>query len=372
MVGVAVEVEEGGAGGRSDGGQDRAVTSLTHVHHTLEHVGSSLGAVEIGLALPQYDFSVPGESPLRWDTLCDWAERAEALGFGSVWLSDHLFLDIGRYGAPAGDHGCFDPLVALAAIARRTTTVRLGTLTMCGPLRPATVLAKALSTLDVVSGGRLTVGLGAGWYEPELAAAGIEFEAPPVRLARLAEAVQVVRGMFGGGPFSFDGRYERADSARCQPRPVQRPVPIWVGGKGDRLIDLAGRHADGWNTAWVWEPDAWAARAARLDAACEKVGRDPSAVTRSVGLYALAGEDEADLARRYRRLQENAPPGVLDRVDLKDWRKGRLVGTVDQVAQQTARWAQLGVSSLVLTVGAVPFALGSGDDVELLAGACTM
>ena len=329
--------------------------------------------MDVGLALPQYDFSVPGESPLRWETLVGWAERAEALGFGSVWVSDHLFLDISRYGAPPGDHGCFDPLVALAAIARRTSSVRLGTLTMCGPLRPATVLAKALATLDVVCGGRLTVGLGAGWYEPELAAAGLTLEAPGVRLARLAESVQVVRGMFGGGPFSFDGRYERADKARCQPRPVQRPAPpVWVGGKGDRLIDLAGRHADGWNTAWVWVPEDWADRALLLDAACERAGRDPLSVARSVGLYALAGEDEADLRRRFRRLQELSPPGVLDGVELAEWRRGRLVGTVEQVGEQVRAWEALGVSSLVLTAGAVPFALGAEDDVVLLADACRL
>jgi len=329
--------------------------------------------MDVGLALPQYDFSIPGESPLRWETLVGWAERAEELGFGSVWLSDHLFLDISRYGAPPGDHGCFDPLVALAAIARRTTSVRLGTLTLCGPLRPATVLAKALATLDVCSGGRLTVGLGAGWYEPELTAAGLTLERPGVRLAHLAESVQVVRGMFGGGPFSFDGAYERADKARCQPRPVQRPAPpVWVGGKGDRLIDLAGRHADGWNTAWIWTHEDWAARAARLDVACEKAGRDPASVTRSVGLYALAGENESDLAARYRRLQQLSPPGVLDDVPLEEWRIGRLVGTVEQVREQVGAWEALGVSSLVLTAGAVPFALASGGDVELLADACRL
>ena len=327
--------------------------------------------MDIGLALPQYDFSVPGESPLRWETLLGWAERAAELGFGSVWLSDHLFLDISRYGAPGGDHGCFDPLVALAAIARRTTSVRLGTLTLCTPLRPATVLAKALATLDVVCGGRLTVGLGAGWYEAELVAAGLELEPPGVRLARLAESVQVVRGMAGGGPFSFDGEYERADNARCLPRPLQRPAPpIWVGGRGERLVRLAGTHADGWNTAWIWTPEAWTERASLLDAACERAGRDPASVTRSVGLYALVGEDEADLARRYRRLQELSPPGVLDRVDLAAWRKGRLVGTVEEVRGQVRHWHSLGVSSLIVTAGAVPFALASADDVELLAEAC--
>jgi len=327
--------------------------------------------VDVGLTLPQYDFSVPGEDPLRWETVVACAERAEALGFDSVWLSDHLFLDISRYGAPAGRHGCFDPLVAFAALARRTTSVRLGTLTLCTPLRPATVLAKALATLDQVSGGRVTVGLGAGWYAEELAAAGMELEPPRVRLARLAESVQVVRGMFGGGPFSFAGRYESAVEAHCLPRPAQRPgPPVWVGGKGDRLIALAGTYADGWNTAWIWSPEDWSARAALLDVACEQAGRDPASVTRSVGLYALTGEDEADLAGRFERLRQRSPPGVLDGQDLSQWRRGRLVGTVDQVADQVRRWAELGVSSLVLNPGAVPFASAAADDVSLLAEAC--
>jgi probable F420-dependent oxidoreductase len=327
--------------------------------------------VDIGLALPQYDFSVPGQSPLPWETLAGWAERAEALGFDSVWLSDHLFLDISRYGAAPEAHGCFDPLVAFAAIARRTTSVRLGTLTLCTPLRPATVLAKALATLDVVSAGRVTVGLGAGWYEAELVAAGLELERPGARLARLAEAVQVLRGMFGGGPFSFDGRYERAEQARCLPLPVQRPSPpVWVGGKGDRLLALAGAVADGWNTAWIWSPEDWAARSALVDAACEKAGRDPAAVVRSVGLHALAGEDEADLLRRFERLRDLSPAGVLDGVGLSDWRHGRLVGTVEEVGAQVRRWRELGVTSLVLNAGAVPFALAAPDDVSLLAEAC--
>ena len=179
--------------------------------------------------------------------------------------------------------------------------------------------------------------------------------------------------MFGGGPFTFEGHYERADKARCQPRPLQRPAPpVWVGGKGDRLIDLAGRLADGWNTAWIWSPEEWSERAALLDAACEKAGRDPHSVTRSVGLYALAGENEVDLARRYRRLQELSPHGVLDGVPLTEWRTGRLVGTTDQVADQVREWESLGVSSLVLTAGAVPFALAAADDVELLADACRL
>ena len=329
--------------------------------------------MDVGLALPQFDYSVPGEDPLRWDTVLGWGVEAERLGFGSVWLADHLFLSVEKYGAPPGEHFGYDPLLALAAIARRTTTVRLGTLVVCTQLRPPTVLAKSVTTLDVLSSGRVVLGMGAGWYEPEYVAAGIPFERPATRLAQLAEAIQVVRGMCGGGPFSFEGEHCSANHAHCRPASVQQPSPpIWVGGRGDRLLEVAARHADGWNVVWRMTIEEWAARSKVADAACEALGRDPSTLTRSVGLYALVGEDERDLRRRFARLQEVSLPGVVDGASLDDFRRGHLVGTVEQVREQVAGWEDAGVASLVLGAGVVPFAIAAADDVELLALACSL
>src|SRR6476620_7972328 len=124
-----------------------------------------------GLALPQYDYSVPGEDPLEFETIAEHARAAERVGFDSVWLSDHLFLDLAKYGGPDTRFGCYEPLVTLSALAR-VVDIRLGTLVMCEALRPASVLAKALASLDRICGGRLDVGLGAGWYEPEYEAVG--------------------------------------------------------------------------------------------------------------------------------------------------------------------------------------------------------
>src|SRR5882762_4436091 len=107
--------------------------------------------MRFGFALPQYDFSVPTESPLRWKTVRATAQRAEELGFDSLWVSDHLFLGIEKYGGGPGEYGAFEPIATLAALARETTRVRLGTLVLCEALRPATVLAKALATLDRVT-----------------------------------------------------------------------------------------------------------------------------------------------------------------------------------------------------------------------------
>ena len=328
--------------------------------------------MRIGLALPQYDFSIPGESPLTWATLQAFAVRADEIGFDSLWLSDHLFFDIGKYGGSSEPSGAYEPISTLAALSRDVKRARLGTLVICEALRPATVLAKGLASLDRISGGRLDVGLGAGWYEPEYAAIGMDFPTPGVRLARLAECVQIVTEMLGpdGGPCTFDGKYHQAAGARNLPPALQQPrPPVFVGGKGDRLIQLAVDRSDGWNTCWVWTPEAYRGRLDVVDAACERSGRDPKTLWRSLGLYALCGEDEADLERRFERLRANTPPGVLDSMTLAEWRVGRLVGTVAQIQEQVATWASLGVETLILGVGAVPFHVGAADDVALLADA---
>ena len=328
--------------------------------------------MRIGLALPQYDYSVAGERPLRFDTIVEHARLAARGGAESGWLSDHLFLDLAKYGGSPDPEACFDPIVTLAALARLVPDVRLGTLVLLEAMRPAAVLAKALATLDCVSGGRLDVGMGAGWYEPEYAALGMTMPRPGVRLDRLVEALDVVTGLLGGGPFTYDGQYHRAFGASNLPCATQRPRPrVFVGGKGDRLLRVAAEHADGWNTCWVWTPQAYQERLRVLDDACAAAGRDPATMWRTVGLYALCGQDERDLERRFARLRERSPKGVLDGMDLPTFRTGRLVGTVDEVRAQVREWDALGVDTLVLGVGAVPFQVSAPDDVEILLEACT-
>jgi len=313
--------------------------------------------MDVGLALPQFDYASDTEDPPPWEQTCEAAVRAEQLGFTSVWLADHLYLSMDfKYGGPPGPHRAVDPLVALAAIARAAPTVRVGTLVLCAQLRPPKVLAKALATLDRIAGGRLIAGIGAGWFEPEYVEAGVTFERPGVRLRQLAETVDVIRDMCSSGA--------------TRPAPHQQPgPPIWVGGKGDRLLDVAARHADGWNTVWVWTPDAYRERLEVLDRACDAAGRDPTTVTRSLGLTTLVGTDDADIGRRWQRLRAATPPGVLDGVSLDQFRDGRLVGTPEHVRDQLGRWAELGVSTFVVGQGALPFGVSEPDDIDLIASA---
>ena len=325
--------------------------------------------MDVGFALPQFDYSVPGQSPLRWDTVVDWATRAESLGFSSLWMADHLFLSIEKYGGPPGDHGAFDPIVGLAALSRLTKRPRLGTMVLCTQLRPPTVVAKSLATLDLLCDGRLTIGMGAGWSRPEFDAAGIPFEPLSVRHEQLVEAVEILVRLFEGDHVTYKGRHYEAQDARFLPHSRQRPrPPVWVGGRGDRLLDVVARCADGWNTCWVMTPEGYRARLDVLAAACERHDRDPSTITLSLGLQVLVGEDESDLRRRFERLRSSALPGVV-RTGLEAWREGRLVGTVEQVREQLDGWQELGVATLIAGTGALPFSVTAADDLDLLAAA---
>ena len=326
--------------------------------------------MHFGLALPQYDYSVAGEAELSYATIVDYARAATGAGAASLWLSDHLFLDLAKYGGPAAPSACYDPVVTFAALARSVPAVRLGTLVLLEALRPASVLAKALATLDRVCGGRLDVGVGAGWYEPEYAALGMDMPRPGERLDRLVDALTVLDGLLGGGPLDYAGVFHGAAGAENRPPAVQTPRPrLFVGGKGDRLLRIVAERADGWNTCWAWTPDAYRERLEVLDRACERVDRDPATVWRTLGLYALVGEDERDLARRFERMAAVSPPGVVTE-PLERWRVGRLVGTVDEVRDQVRVWQGLGVETLMLGVGAVPFQVTAPDDVELALHAC--
>lgn len=305
--------------------------------------------MDIGLALPQYDYSVPGESPLRWDTVLAWADRAVALGFTSLWLSDHLFLTLERYGGPPDvRYGCFEPVTALSALARRHPNTTIGCLVFCAQLRPPKLLAKQLETADQLSPARFVAGMGAGWNEAEFAEVGVPFERPGARLRQLVDAAASVRDHLDG---------------------AGREVDIWFGGKGDRLVELAARHADGWNTVWAWTPDTYSEKLEIVRRTCDEVGRDAGEFALSVGLTTLIGESDADVRRRWERRQAQVPAGMLDATDFDEWRSDRLVGTVEEAREQVAEWRTLGVGSLVVNLGALPFSVSDPDDLDLVASA---
>jgi alkanesulfonate monooxygenase SsuD/methylene tetrahydromethanopterin reductase-like flavin-dependent oxidoreductase (luciferase family) len=186
----------------------------------------------------------------------------------------------------------------------------------------------------------------------------------------LEEALGVLAALLDdtGRPGSFAGRYYQVDRAPVIPGPVQRPrPPLWVGGKGDRLLGVVARAADGWNVVWSMTPDDYRGRLGVLEAACQRAGREPGEVRRSLGLNTLIGRDADDLVERWRRLQAWTPGGALDGVELRDWAAPRLVGTPDEVLAQLRGWEALGVEQVVASFSALPFAVFEDEQLELAA-----
>lgn len=301
------------------------------------------------------------------------AQIAESSGFDSVWVSDHLFLDWGKYGGPSAAQGTLECWTTLAGLAGVTARVRIGSLTLCNDFRNPALLAKMVASLDLLSRERLEVGMGAGWYEPEYRAAGIEMDGAGTRIRRLGEAVSIVRDLLRGEEVTFKSDNYTIDGAICRPLPQRDPPPrVWIGGKGDLLLKTAARHADGWNYSWLGDFAAYEERAGVADRACDAAGRDPSSLARSVGAYVLAGSSDGDVARRFERLAERTPPGVLTAgsgggaVSWDEFRKARVAGTVQEVVDRLGRLAGLGVEEVIVSLGALPFQVADDEDVELV------
>ena len=325
--------------------------------------------MRIGLALPHYDFSSPDGAPVTWERLAAAARRAEDLGFDSVWVSDHFFLSLARYGGPDRPYGAAEPLTTLAALATETRRVRLGTLVLSTGFRHPATLAKSATTIDLLSGGRLDLGLGAGWYQDEYRAFGYDFGTPGERFEILEETLEVLHRLFGQGPASYEGKHFRLDDAYNRPMPAQEPrPPLWVGGKGGpRLRRMMARLADGWNTVWAWTPEDYGQRARALRRACEEAGRDM--IRQSLGLYALVGEDQADLAARWKAAQAWAPGGAMDGVSLEEWGRDKLAGTPEQVVERMAAFAAHGVEETIIGAAPLPFAVADEQMLDLVAEA---
>jgi len=322
--------------------------------------------MRFGLSLPHYGFSFP-TGQIAFADAADWARRAEALGFDSVWVSDHFFYSFARYGADPSPIASLEPLATLAGIAAVTDRVRLGTLVLCAAFRHPALLAKAATSIDLVSGGRLDLGLGAGWMAEEFEAFGYRFGSPGERFAMLEETVEVLKELFGGEPVTHDGESVTLHEAVLAPAP-DRPPPVWLGGKGGpRLLRLAARLADGWNMVWRISPEAYALKVSDVRAACEAEDRDPATFGLSIGLYSLMGEDEAAAQAAFERGRAAAPGDAMSADDYGSWLADTLSGTPAQVLERVAAFESLGVQEIIVAPWVLPFAIHEPEQVELFA-----
>lgn len=217
----------------------------------------------------------------------DLGRLADDEGWYGIWYADHYMPDTGGEAVASGDvHECWSMLAALGAT---TSRVRLGSLVSPTSVHHPALLANRAATIDRLSGGRLVLGLGAGWQINEHAAYGIELEPPGRRVSRFEESIQVVGSLLAEERTSFDGEYYRFTDAPCDPKPLQSPLPILVGTASPRMLRITARHAQEWNT---WGAPALAIdNMARLDAACEQVGTDPATIRRTAQALVVITDD---------------------------------------------------------------------------------
>ncbi len=276
--------------------------------------------MKVGVVMPIGPQDPTGVVP-AWSAVRDAALVSEEAGLDSVWVYDHLLFRFGT-DPTQGIHECWTMLSAVAAI---TSRVELGIVVLAMPFRNPALLAKMADTLEEVSGGRLILGVGCGWHEPEFDAFGFPFDH---RVGRFEEALSILVPAVRTGRASFSGRWHRARDVEILPgysRPDGRPTPILIAGRGPRMLGLVVQHADAWNTAWLGAASQLPPRLEGLQAALAAAGRDPATLEITVGVNVLLPEFADD---EHPRLEITS---------------STLTGSPEELAAELRAYAEMGV-----------------------------
>lgn len=285
-------------------------------------------------------YTTPAELGALW-------HRAESHGFEWISVWDHFYAADATFddGKVTSGSVCLEAVATHAALACATASVLCGSLVYSVGYRHPAVLANAIATIDHLSDGRAVLGLGAGWHEAEYRAYGIPFPPAPVRLRQLDEAIQCVRLLLTAESADFQGEFFELTGARCDPKPVQQRLPLWIGGSGEKVtLRIAAQHADGWNITFH-APDDYRHKVAALEAHCERLSRDPGSITKSVNLTIAA--DDSVLRARF--------GGTADYI-----RPSALMGSPQQMVDHIGRYADAGADWVILALRA-PFDLDELD-----------
>jgi alkanesulfonate monooxygenase SsuD/methylene tetrahydromethanopterin reductase-like flavin-dependent oxidoreductase (luciferase family) len=285
--------------------------------------------MKVGVTIPAYELAT-GRARTFEEMVGD-AVAAEGLGYDSVWVMDHLFLD------RAGKRflGGPEPLAFLSNVAARTRRIELGTLVLCAPFRPPAQLAREARTLQAASGGRFILGIGAGWHQPEFDAFGFPFDH---LVSRFEDYVEVLTRLLGHGPADFEGHYQVLRRGEVYGDPA--PLP-WIAAGGPRMLRMTGRLAGGWNGAWYGpDPSRFGERLGAVEAALRSASRERSELAASAGLLVLPGEEEQPAA---------------------------IGGNPKQVAEAIRRYREAGCDHAILNFSLTPFGQGDPGLAEVLA-----
>lgn len=270
-----------------------------------------------------------------YDDVLRLARHVESTGWDGIWYADHFMPNAEDTSTPWPE-----AWITLAALGAQVPRLRIGTLVAGNTYRHPAVLAKMAATLDHITGGRVVLGLGSGWQENEHRQYGIPFYTVGERLKRLDEACQVIKLLYTEQSANFDGEYYRLDGASLEPKPVQDPLPLLIGGGGEKVtLRITARHADEWN---VWgDPAILEHKMAVLDRHCADLGRDPKAIKRTAVALLFMSDDQ----------------GFLDKMRAADIPQPRLVGTPEEIRAEVERYRALGVDELIVP----DFTLGGMD-----------
>jgi len=270
------------------------------------------------------------------------AKHVERTGWDGIWYADHFMPNAPDTSAPWPE-----AWMTLAAIGAQVPRIRIGTLVVGNTYRHPAVLAKMAATLDHITGGRVVLGLGAGWQENEHKQYGIPFYTTGERLGRLEEACQVIKSLFAEPKSNFSGKYYQLTDASLEPKPVQKPMPLLIGGGGEkRTLKITAQYADEWN---VWGTvDTLKAKMAILDGHCKTVGRNPKAIQRSAVALLFMSDDATYL----KRMRDSKIPQAAN------------IGTVAEIRDIVAQYQAIGVDELIVpdfTLGPTPQKLATLD-----------
>jgi F420-dependent oxidoreductase-like protein len=293
--------------------------------------------ITLDLHLPNFNYPDTGPDQV-FERLVEIATTAERSGFSSISLMDHLH-QIPPVGPPT--NWMFEGSTMLAALAARTSKVTLGLLVGGVTYRNPALHAKVATTIDIISGGRAWLGLGAAWFEDEHRAYGFEFPALKIRFEMLEEALQISRAMFTQERASFEGKHFRVDGALNNPKPLRGDLPIVIGGSGERkTLRLVARYADGCNV--FGDPAHTKHLMEVLASHCEEAGRDPGEITKTrLGIVLIAPTHEAAMAKLEFLKQAGVPEERLASV---------MAGDPDSIAEQASAFVDAGIDGLTLTI----------------------
>lgn len=270
----------------------------------------------------------------KWQKAVEIAKLAEELGYDSLWVYDHVH-NVPR---PANE-AVFECWTTIAAISQLTSRIKLGQMVGCCSYRNPALLAKITSTVDVVSGGRLNWGIGAGWYENEYRSYGYEFPKPAQRIRMLEETVEIVKRMWTEPTATFKGEHFEVNRAYCDPKPLQQPhPPVLIGGGGEQLtLRVVAKHANCSN--FGGNPDQFAHKVEVLKSHCASVGRDFDEIQLTWSPEVFIRPTEDDVSSSGSRSQWGDPA--------EGWRAGNLVGTPEQVSEKLQAYVDLGLAGVI-------------------------